>query len=170
MTAMLPGMRRPPLVPHKEQAVVQADGKIAGGVHGARHGLRFQPDLFIAAALDQHFVRAEVLDVRQALFFSLRHQSGQQRVLCLKADSRHSGVHRVSAFLRPPAADGQPVKISIPMQPGHIVGIQTHMRTRKTAAMLIGQDLRCAYRADVGPVPAVGAPAELCASAIGRCL
>ena len=48
------------LVAHKHQAVVQAGSKITAGIHCAAHGLGFQPDFFIAAALNQNGVAAKV--------------------------------------------------------------------------------------------------------------
>ena len=47
----------------------------------------------------------------------------------------------------------QIIKIGMVMQPCHIVGIHTHMRPGKTAAVLVRQNIGGAGRADGLPLP-----------------
>ena len=53
-----------PLGTHKQQLIVQGCGHVALGIHFAAHGLGLQPNLFIAAALHQHGIAAELLQVQ----------------------------------------------------------------------------------------------------------
>ena len=56
-----------PLGAHEQELIVQRGGHVVLGVHFAAHGLGLQPDLLIAAALHQHLIRAELLQVQPGL-------------------------------------------------------------------------------------------------------
>ncbi len=94
----LDGASQPAILPlgaHKQQLIVKGCGHVALGIHFAAHGLGFQPYFFVAAALHQHGVLTELLQVQQALPLCFIEKSLQLGVITGKGYTGYRKHHRI---------------------------------------------------------------------------